>query len=69
MKKTIAWFLLTTSFPVMAGQTTLILSDEEVSGNTKYCFYSNANYDKVIQISASRQCPYTKTFSTDDDDE
>lgn len=69
MKKTIVALLLATSFSAAAGQTTLILSDEEVSGNTKYCFYSNSIYDKVIQISASRQCPYTKTFSTDDDDD
>lgn len=69
MKKTIVALLLAVSFSAAAGQTTLILSDEEVSGNTKYCFYSNSIYDKVIQISASRQCPYTKTFSMDDDDE
>lgn len=67
MKKIIAAVLLAVSFSVSAGQITLILSDQEVSGNNKYCFYSNANYDFTYVVSASRQCPYTRTFDTDDE--
>lgn len=69
MKKMLTVVLLAFSFTVAAGQITLILSDSEVNGNTKYCYYSNANQDEVIAIPKSRQCPYTKTFSTEDDDE
>lgn len=69
MKKILTVVLLAFSFTVAAGQITLILSDSEVNGNTKYCYCSNANQDEVIAIPKSRQCPYTKTFSTEDDDE
>ncbi|CAA7332654.1 Hypothetical protein MEKHABCG_00086 [Escherichia phage vB_EcoM_UP17] len=69
MKKILTVVLLAFSFTVAAGQITLILSDSEVNGNTKYCYYSNANQDEVIAIPKSRQCPYTKTSSTEDDDE
>ena len=69
MKKILTVMLLAFSFTATAGQITLILSDSEVSGNTKYCYYSNSNQDEVIAIPKSRQCSYTKTFSTEDDDE
>ncbi|EIH0451249.1 hypothetical protein DDM21_005033, partial [Escherichia coli] len=54
MKKILTVVLLAFSFTVAAGQITLILSDSEVNGNTKYCYYSNANQDEVIAIPKSR---------------
>ncbi|MDP9565751.1 UNVERIFIED_ORG: hypothetical protein J2806_001403 [Kosakonia oryzae] len=45
-----------------AGQITLILSDEEETGNAKICVYSNANYTEIVTIRPSQQCRYTMTF-------
>ena len=45
-----------------AGQITLILSDEEETGNAKICVYSNANYTETVTIRPSQQCRYTMTF-------
>ena len=69
MKKLLVGLLLVISSYSYAGQITLINSGLQVSGSTKYCFYSNGMYDKVIEVSASRQCPYTRTFSTESSDD
>ncbi|TCB88963.1 hypothetical protein E0L16_03715 [Enterobacter quasihormaechei] len=45
-----------------AGQITLILSNEEETGNAKICVYSNANYTEIVTIRPSQQCRYTMTF-------
>lgn len=45
-----------------AGQITLILSDEQETGNAKICVYSNANFTETMMIRPSEQCKYTKTF-------
>ncbi|WP_274240722.1 MULTISPECIES: hypothetical protein [Enterobacter] len=37
-----------------AGQITLILSDEEETGNAKICVYSNANYTEIVTIRPSQ---------------
>lgn len=68
MKHILMALLLVVSVSATAGQITIPNSGEEVSGNTKYCFYSNSNYDFTYEVSENRQCPYTRTFSTDEDD-
>ncbi|HCJ5443328.1 hypothetical protein M5S84_14385 [Enterobacter hormaechei] len=45
-----------------AGQITLILSDEQETGNTKICVYSNANFTETVTVKTSQQCHYTMTF-------
>lgn len=45
-----------------AGQITLILSDEQETGNAKICIYENANYTETVTIRPSQQCRYTVTF-------
>ncbi|HBW8539287.1 TPA: hypothetical protein MFM47_001542 [Klebsiella pneumoniae] len=45
-----------------AGQITLVLSDEQETGNTKICTYSNANYTETVTVKSSQQCRYTMTF-------
>ncbi|WP_395279277.1 hypothetical protein [Enterobacter asburiae] len=45
-----------------AGQITLILSDEQETGNAKICIYENANYTETVTIRPSQQCRYTMTF-------
>ncbi|HDX8710566.1 TPA: hypothetical protein RQO21_002980 [Klebsiella michiganensis] len=45
-----------------AGQITLILSDEQETGNVKICVYSNANFTETVTIRPSQQCRYTMTF-------
>lgn len=69
MKNILLVLLLATSASAKAGQITIPNSGETVSGDTKVCFYSNSNYDFTYEVSVNRQCPYTKTFSTDEDDE
>lgn len=41
---------------------TLTLTDEQETGNTKICIYSNANYTETVTIRPSQQCRYTMTF-------
>lgn len=69
MKNILLVLLLITSASAKAGQITIPNSGETVSGDTKVCFYSNSNYDFTYEVSVNRQCPYTKTLSTDEDDE
>lgn len=69
MKKILLALLLTASASVCAGQITIPNSGEGVNGDTKICFYSNSNYDFTYEVSVNRQCPYTRTFNTDEDDE
>ncbi|NDO81682.1 hypothetical protein CJP72_13185 [Citrobacter sp. NCU1] len=45
-----------------ATQITLILSDEQETGNAKVCIYSNANFTETVTIRPSEQCKYTRTF-------
>ncbi|MEQ0344104.1 hypothetical protein ABLV62_14180 [Klebsiella sp. JB_Kp040] len=45
-----------------AGKITLVLSDEQETGNTKICIYSNANYTETVTVKSSQQCRYTMTF-------
>ena len=45
-----------------AGQITLILSDEQETGNAKVCVYSNAIFTETVTIRPSQQCRYTMTF-------
>lgn len=52
----------------MAEQITLTLDDYIISGNTKYCYYSNANYDFTYEVGKNSQCPYTRTFSVEDEE-
>ncbi|KDE33997.1 hypothetical protein AW40_24880 [Kosakonia radicincitans UMEnt01/12] len=56
--------LIVALLPALAnsGQITLILSDEEETGNAKICVYSNANYTEIVTIRPSQQCRYTMTF-------
>lgn len=69
MKNILLVLLLVTSASAKAGQITIPNSGETVNGDTKVCFYSNSNYDFTYEVSVNRQCPYTKTFSTAEDDE
>lgn len=48
--------------PVFAGSITLQLEDEYVSGNTKYCIYSDSQRTFSVKLPSSRSCPNTKTF-------
>ena len=41
---------------------TLTLTDEQETGNTKICIYSNANYTETVTVKPSQQCRYTMTF-------
>ncbi|WP_374746687.1 hypothetical protein AAHX80_03855 [Klebsiella variicola subsp. variicola] len=41
---------------------TLTLTDEQETGNTKICIYSNANYTETVTVKSSQQCRYTMTF-------
>lgn len=45
-----------------AGQITLILSDEQETGNAKICIYENANFTETVTIRPSEQCKHTRTF-------
>ncbi|HHX7643773.1 TPA: hypothetical protein ACVNL8_001468 [Klebsiella pneumoniae] len=45
-----------------ARQITLVLSDEQETGNTKICIYSNTNYTETVTVKPSQQCRYTMTF-------
>nr|DAY73832.1 MAG TPA: Gram-negative pili assembly chaperone [Caudoviricetes sp.] len=69
MRYVLMALLFVGSVSAYAGQITIPNSGESVNGNTKVCFYSNSNYDFTYEVSVNRQCPYTKTFSTDEDDE
>ena len=67
MNKILAVVLLALSSSVFAGQITLTDPDEYVSGDTKYCIYENSIYSFTTEVSVNRQCPYTRTFDTDED--
>lgn len=67
--KTLALCLVSFSLPLHAGQITLTLADESESGQTKYCFYENSNYSFTYEVPLSRQCPFTRTFETDEENE
>lgn len=69
MKNILMALLLVASASAKAGQITIPNSGEAVNGDTKVCFYSNSNYDFTYEVSVNRQCPGTRTFSTDEDDE
>lgn len=45
-----------------AAQITLILSDEQETGNAKICVYNNANFTETVTIRPSQQCRCTMTF-------
>jgi hypothetical protein len=51
-------------FPALANATqiTLVLSDEQETGNAKICIYENANYTETVTIRPSESCKYTRTF-------
>lgn len=68
MKQILIAALVLVSTSAMAGNITIPNSGEEVSGDVKYCFYSNSNYDFTKEVSVHRQCPATKTFDTDDEE-
>ena len=69
MKHILMALLLVVSASAAAGQITIPNSGEDVQGDTKYCYYSNSNYDFTYEVSVNRQCPGTRTFNTDEDDE
>lgn len=69
MRHILLALLLVASASATAGQITIPNSGESVNGDTKVCFYSNSNYDFTYEVSVNRQCPYTRTFNTDEDDE
>ncbi|EER2063316.1 hypothetical protein GAQ89_001701 [Escherichia coli] len=48
-----------------ATQITLILSDEQETGNAKICTYENATRTETVTIKPSQQCKYTMVFDTD----
>lgn len=62
MKPLIVLTLALISVQANAGQITLVLSDEQETGNTKICIYSNANYTETVTVKPSQQCRYTMTF-------
>ncbi|HGY1158882.1 MULTISPECIES: hypothetical protein [Enterobacter cloacae complex] len=45
-----------------ATQITLILSEEQVTDNSKVCIYENANFTETVTVKPSQQCRYTITF-------
>ena len=57
-------FVLTLALlPALANAgITLTLTDEQETGNTKICIYSNANYTETVTVKPSQQCRYTMTF-------
>ena len=62
-------FLLFISFSSLAGQITVPLSDEYVSGDTKYCIYSHGGENYTDAVDTYKQCKYTETFETDEQEE
>ncbi|PLN28226.1 hypothetical protein CWM87_07075 [Klebsiella pneumoniae] len=62
MKRLLVLTLALISVQANAGQITLVLSDEQETGNTKICIYSNANYTETVTVKPSQQCRYTMTF-------
>ncbi|BBK09339.1 hypothetical protein [Klebsiella phage 05F01] len=64
--RNILFTLLLLSSTTFAGQITVPLSDEYVSGDTKYCIYSHGGEDYTDTVRASRECKYTETFDTDE---
>lgn len=46
----------------IAAQITLVLSDEQETGNAKVCIYENAAKTEVVTIKPSQQCKHTITF-------
>ncbi|WP_256575215.1 MULTISPECIES: hypothetical protein [Klebsiella pneumoniae complex] len=67
MKQLIVLMLALLPALANAGQITLVLSDEQETGNTKICIYSNANY--TFTYVTKGKCPYAKTFNTEDSEE
>ncbi len=65
MKRIILAIALMTSFCAAAQQTTLILEAEYISGNAKYCVYSNASHTETVEVSVNTQCRHTETFDAD----
>ena len=65
MKHLVLTLALLPALATPAGQITLILNDEQETGNAKNCIYSNANYTKTVTIRPSESWRYTKTFEDD----
>lgn len=66
MKKYFLALMIAFSVPAVAGNITLTNTDKQESGRTKYCFYENSQYSFTYEVPVSRQCPYTRTFDTDE---
>lgn len=62
MKRLLLLMLALLPTLAIATQITLILSDEQETGNAKVCTYGNATMTEVITIKPSQQCKHTMTF-------
>ncbi len=57
------------SSTTFANSVTLTDPDEEISGNSKVCIYEGHGITETVTVRKSANCPYAKTFQTDEEDE
>jgi hypothetical protein len=66
MKK-LAFVLLTlAAFNASAVKITLTDPSEVITGDTKLCIYEGHGTEEVYEVAKSQNCPYAKTFETDE---
>ncbi|KGT95651.1 hypothetical protein NG99_02660 [Erwinia typographi] len=66
MKTLIAISMLLVASSAQAVSVTLTGPDEEISGNSKICIYEGHGITRTITVRDEQDCPYAKTFDTDE---
>lgn len=65
----VAMIGLVYAIPVYAVPVTITGPDEEISGDTKICIYEGHGTTETVSIPKSRNCPYSKTFEVDENED